>query len=123
MEPESGVPAESRSRYAKVLLILTSIYGILYVALFLSFFLFEDFEFSITLEGVFVAVAGIVFIVGYYYTWKSPFAAGLIFVGWWGIMWILGLFVAETDKGAGVVMGIPLFIIALLLIHQGYSKR
>jgi hypothetical protein len=37
-------------------------------------------------------------------------------------MWYLGLFIAEHDKGAGVAMGIPLFIIAILFIVFWYRN-
>jgi hypothetical protein len=49
--------------------------------------------------------------------------AGIIFIFWWGIMWYIALFVAEKDRGAGVVMGFPMFIIGVLFIVYWYKKR
>jgi len=37
-------------------------------------------------------------------------------------MWYLGLFVAVRDKGAGVVMGVPMFIIGILFIVFWYRR-
>ena len=103
---------KSRSRLSKVLFIITTIYGILYLILLVTSFFEEDFN----TELIIVYSAFIVFLIGYYFTFKNEMTAGIIFLFWWGIMWYLGLFVAETDKGAGVVMGIPLFIIAIFYI-------
>jgi hypothetical protein len=64
----------------------------------------------------------IVFLIGYYFSWKNELIGGIIFIIWWGIMWYLGLFVAERDKGAGVVMGVPMFIIGILFIVYWYRR-
>lgn len=114
----------AKQKHPKILLTVTTVYAVLYVALILSFLLFEDPDYSnITLEGILVSVAVVVFLIGYYYAWKNHLIAGIIFLAWWGIMWYVGLFVAETDRGAGVVMGIPLFIIAIFFIVHWYRKR
>jgi hypothetical protein len=38
-------------------------------------------------------------------------------------MWILGLFIAEQDRGVGVVIGIPIFILGVLFIVKWFRKR
>jgi tryptophan-rich sensory protein len=48
---------------------------------------------------------------------------GAIFVVWWIGMWYLGLFVAQSDPGAAVVMGLPLFVLAVLFIIAWFMKR
>ncbi|MEN8191833.1 MAG: hypothetical protein ABFS12_03385 [Bacteroidota bacterium] len=112
-----------KKKRSKVLLTLTTIYAILYAILLLSFLLFEDYTFKITLEGIIIILAVIIFFIGYYYSWRNERIAGTIFIFWWGIMWYVGLFVAETDRGAGVVMGVPMFIIGILFIVSNYRKK
>ena len=124
MNDGSDSQSNEQKKHPRVLRILTTIYGIMYLILILSFLLFEDPDFNnITLEGIIVSLAVIVFLIGYYYSWKNELIAGTIFIFWWGIMWYLGLFVAERDKGAGVVMGVPLFIIGILFIVYRYRQR
>jgi len=116
--------SSGKKKHPKVLLTITTIYGIIYVTLILSFLLFENPNYNnITLEGVIVSLAFIVFLIGYYFSWKNEMIAGLIFLFWWGMMWYLGLFVAERDRGAGVVMGVPMFIIGILFIVYWYRRR
>jgi len=38
-------------------------------------------------------------------------------------MWCLALFVVETDRGAGVVMGLPLVVLGILFIISWYRKK
>jgi len=38
-------------------------------------------------------------------------------------MWYLGLSIAEHDKGASVVMGLPMFIVGILFIVLRYRSR
>ena len=116
---ENNTDLKSRSKLSKVLFIITTIYGILYVILVITSF-FEDINNS---EVIIVYAAFIVFLIGYYFTFKNEMTAGIIFLFWWGIMWYLGLFIAEQDKGAGVVMGIPLFIVAVLYIISAKKNK
>ena len=124
MDDDTKHQSNRTKKHPKVLLILTSIYGALYVILILSFLLFENPDFSnINLEAIIVTLAIFVFLIGYYFSWKNEMIGGIIFIFWWGIMWYLGLFVAERDKGAGVVMGVPMFIIGILFIIYWYRKE
>lgn len=123
MKNDSEYKSKGKKKHPTVLLTITTIYAILYAALIISYLFFEDSSSEITSEGIIVTLAFIVFYVGYYYSWKNELIAGIIFVFWWMIMWYLALYVAETDKGAGVVMGLPLFIVAILLIVYWYRKR
>jgi hypothetical protein len=63
------------------------------------------------------------FLVGYAATWKHEGLGGAIFVVWWAGMWYLGLVVVQQDRSAGIVMGLPLFALALLLIRAWYRRR
>jgi hypothetical protein len=109
-----GSPARRRSR---VLLILTSIYAVLYVAFIASG------SYGMTgSEPTVVRLLFVLFVVGYIVTWRNEGLGGAVFVVWWVGMWYLGLFVAEHDRGAGVVMGVPLFVLAILLIGAWYRR-
>jgi len=124
MNNDTQAQSAGKRKYPKVLLTLTSIYAGLYVILLLSFFLFEDPDYgNITLETIIIGIAFILFLIGYYFSWKNHLVAGILFLLWWGIMWYLGLFVAETDKGVGVVMGVPMFVIGILFIVYWYRRR
>jgi hypothetical protein len=103
---------------SKILKILTSIYGILYILFLVS----GQFGHS-GYEPLVVYILFAVFLAGYLTIWKNEMYGGWIFILWWIGMWYLGIFVAETDKGAGVVMGIPLFIMAILFNIAGRKKR
>lgn len=112
-------PDKKRS---KILLTLTTIYGVLYAAMIVGFLITETPIKEISLEGIIVSIAIIIFFIGYYYSWKNELIAGIIFIFWWVIMWYLGLFVAETDRGAGVVLGVPMFIVGILYIVFWFRK-
>ena len=103
---------------SKILKVLISIYALLYV-LFMVSEQYGDAEY----EPLVVKILFAIFLMGYLITWKSEIYGGLIFVLWWIGMWYLGIFIVEQDKGAGVAMGTPLFILAILLIVSGYKSR
>jgi hypothetical protein len=116
MKNDSDTPRQ-RS-HPRVLLILTSLYGLLYLI-----FIASGSYGTSGSEPIVVKLLFVLFLVGYGITWKNEGLGGLIFVLWWIGMWYLGLFVAEQDRGAGVGMGFPLFVLALLFIISWYRKR
>lgn len=107
-----------QNRHSRVLVILTSLYGVLYLAFMLS----GSYGASGS-EPIVVRLLFVLFLVGYFVSWKNEGLGGLIFVFWWMGMWYLGLFIVEHDRGAGVAMGFPLFVLAVLLIIAWYRKR
>lgn len=121
MKSESYSQFRRRSKLSKILLSLTTLYGTLYIILIISFY--KDGFIGFNLEAILISLAFLVFLVGYYFCWKNELMAGIIFILWWGIMWYLGLFIAEQDKGAGVVMGAPLFILGILFVFFWYRNR
>jgi hypothetical protein len=116
-DPESKTQSEKKR--LPLLPIITSIFAIAYLILIIDFFISEPQN----LESNIVNFAFIIFLIGFYYSWRNEIIAGVFFVFWWGLMWYLGLYVAEHDKGAGVVMGVPIFIIGILFIISWYRKR
>ena len=119
MEKNSDSRSGLKKKRSRVLLTLTTVYGILYFALVISSFFERPDDAGMTI----MYVAFLVFLVGYYYCWRNELVGGIVFVLWWGIMWYLGLFVAEQDRGAGVVMGVPLFILGVLFIVSWYRTN
>ena len=113
--PSENVPRQSRSR---ILLALTSLYGLLYLIFIVSGNYGVDGS-----EPTVVKLLFALFLVGYVVTWKNERLGGVVFVVWWIGMWYLGLFIAQHDRGAGVVMGVPLVVLAILLIRSSYGKR
>jgi hypothetical protein len=112
-------------KHPKVLLAITTIFGVLYFILIVSYYVdgfVEGFK-GLNLEIIIVNLAFIIFLVGYYFCWKNELIAGIIFIFWWGIMWVLGLFIAEQDRGSGVVMGLPFFILGIFLIIYWYRRK
>jgi hypothetical protein len=118
MRSSSESYSKGEEKHSKVLLTLTTIFGILYIIFITGNFISKPYH----LESTVVNLAFIIFLAGYYYSWKNELIAGIIFNIWWGIMWLLELFIAEHDKGAGVAMRIPLFIIGILFIVSGYRN-
>ncbi len=122
MKNDSEIPEAKKRKFPTTLQILTSIYALLYLVFIIDNFLpAKDFN-PYDLENSIVKLLFVLFLVGYYFSWKNEGVAGLIFIFWWIGMWCLALFVAEIDRGAGVVMGLPLFILAILLIASWYRK-
>ena len=116
MTPE--VAGSHRVKRSRVLLILTSIYGLLYVAFIIS----GSYGMSGN-EPLVVRLLFALFLVGYAALWWHEGLGGVIFVLWWVGMWYLGVYVVEQDRGAGVVMGVPLFVIGVLFIVRWYRNR
>ena len=125
MNNDTIVKEKKGKKNSKTLLIITTVFAVLYLIGVISFYVdgfidgFKDFSIEIFIANL----SFIVFLVGYYFCWKNELLAGSIFIFWWGIMWILGLFIAEQDRGVGVVIGIPIFILGVLFIVKWYRKR
>jgi hypothetical protein len=110
--------SKPRRGRSTILLILTSIYGLLY----LLFMATESYG-TAGSEPAVVKLLFLLFLVGYAAVWWNERLGGILFALWWIGMWYLALFVVQTDRGAGVVMGVPLFILAILFILSWYRRR
>ena len=109
---------KSRSRPSGALLVLTSVFGILYVLFVASG------SYGMTGPEPFVVwLLFLLFLVGYAVVWRDERIGGMVFIMWWAGMWYLGLFVAQEDRGAGAVIGFPLFVLGVLFVISGYRKR
>jgi len=122
MKNDSATPEAKKRKFPTTLQILTSIYALLYLVFIIDNFLpAKDFN-PYDLENIIVKLLFVLFLVGYYLSWNNEGGAGLIFIFWWIGMLCLALFVAEIDRGAGVVMGLPLFILGISFIVSWYRK-
>jgi ABC-type multidrug transport system permease subunit len=106
-------------KHSTVLLTITTIIGILYLIFIIEDFILEPRN----LESTSVKLAFFLFLFGYYYSWKNELLAGIIFIFWWAIMWIIGLFIVEHDRGAGVILGLPVFILGILFVLKWFKRE
>ncbi len=116
-EKHSSHLPEKKKRFSQLQIILT-IYGLLYLLLIIT-----DLSTLENFEQIVVNLAFVLFLIGYYMVWKNEGVAGIIFIFWWIIMWFLALFIAGPDREAGVVMGLPVFILGILFIISWYRKK
>jgi hypothetical protein len=116
MIQESG--RKSRNRRSKILLVLTSIYGLLYIL-----FLASGSYGSGGSEPIVVNLLFLLFLAGYAAVWLDERIGGVVFVLWWAGMWYLGLVVSLEDGGNAVVMGAPLFVLGISFIVSWYRRR
>lgn len=77
---------KTESNRSKTLLTLTTVYVVFYAAMIVGFLITETPIKEISLEGIIVSIAIIIFFIGYYYSWKNELIAGIIFIFWWAIM-------------------------------------
>ncbi len=64
----------------------------------------------------------LIFVIGFYWLWKSEFYAGLIFIIWHIFQWMLVLWVWE-DGAMTLVMGFPIALTGILLVIFGILNR
>lgn len=103
---------------SRILLVLTSVYALLYIL----FMVTENYG-TAGSEPTVVKILFALFMVGFLVVWMNEGLGGAIFIVWWIGMWYLGIFVAQQDRGTAVVMGLPLFVLAVLFIIAWSKKR
>jgi hypothetical protein len=130
-----GTPNAKKRRFPSALQVATTIYGLLYLLFFIMSFIpsgagnpisdnpnFDPWD----LEMIFVKLLFVVFLVGYFYSWKNGRIAGLIFLFWFILMVCMAIWVSTTlhrDSDMAIVMAIPLLVIGILFIISWYKKR
>jgi len=115
---EANIRKRANTGRSRILLGLTSVYALLYVL-----FIVTGNYGATGSEPTVVKILFALFVVGYVVVWMSEGLGGAIFVVWWIGMWYLGIFVAQSDRGAAVVMGFPLLVLAVLFIIGAFKKR
>jgi hypothetical protein len=109
---------QAAAHRSKVLLILTSFYALLYVLFIVSGSYGQSGSEPAVVRWLFV-----LFLVGYALVWIHEGVGGALFVLWWLGMWYLGLCVAQQDRGASVVMGVPLVVLGILFMVAWWRRR
>jgi hypothetical protein len=123
VEPKPFTHKHEKKKKKSVLQMLLILYGLLYLLFIIgNFFPIDNYD-PYTLENIVVNLSFVLFLTGYYMVWKNEGVAGILFIFWWVVMWCLALFIAEHDRGAGVVMGVPLFVLGILFIISWYRKK
>jgi hypothetical protein len=128
-------PNAQQRRFPSALQVATTIYGLLYLFFFIVSFIpsgagnpisdspnFDPWD----LEMIFVKLLFVVFLVGYFYSWKNGGIAGLIFLFWFILMVCMAIWVSTTlhrDSDMAIPMAIPLLVIGILFIVSWYKKR
>lgn len=121
--------------YSIPIQVITVIYGLLYLVFFIYSFISSDTGNPVSdlvpfdawdTEQIIVKLLFLVFLAGFYWSWRSRLKAGLIYVAWFaGLVglsfWVAG--VLHRDGDMAIVMGLPLFVIGLILVVQGYRRR
>ena len=118
-----NIRKRKKNRSLLTLRILTSIYALLYILFIYDYFIpGENFD-PWNTENTYVKMLFFIFVVGYIISWKSELAAGVIFLSWYAAMWYLELILVPHGGGGGIVMGFPLFLLAIFFIAAWYNKK
>ncbi len=100
----------------------TIAYAVLYI-LFIISGSFNGAYPDLNSEGIFVYLLFILFLVGFAISWSNKILTGVIFLIWYGGMLILELLVVEKDGGFGIISGIPLLILGIFFIINGFKSK
>lgn len=133
MDDAHNTPQAKRKLFPSILHLLTSVYGLLYmVFIILSFFpstidLVSESDNPYDVENLIVKLLFVVFLAGYFISWKREGVAGLIFILWWVAISCFGQFVAKPlhpgSANEAIGLGFPLLILGILFIVSWYKKR
>jgi len=121
--PEPSLQKHEKKKKIPLLHAILTLYGLLYLVFIIDTLISIDTYDLYNPENVVVNLAFVLFLIGYYMAWRNEGVAGIIFVLWWAVMWVLALFIVDHDKGSGVVMGLPLFILGILFIISWHRKK
>jgi hypothetical protein len=124
METElDGKMGKGKNKSLWTLRILLSIYAILYILIGWDDFLSINAPNSWNIEYSALKILFAIFVIGYVISWKNELASGIIFILWFLGMCYENLFLCTSDCGAGIGMGIPLFILSIFFIVYGIKKK
>jgi hypothetical protein len=134
MENSTSKLSERKKNFSIVIQIITSLYGLLYLYLVVCSFIptengnpvsdnpnFKPWD----SEGIWVKIQFIVFLIGFYYSWKSRLTSGFIYLFWYAGMVAMSYYMASVlhREGAAFVLGFPILLISIILLLTGYRKR
>lgn len=134
MKTSKSKPPDEKRNYSIVIQVITSLYGLLYLYFVVWSFIptkngnpisnnpsFDPWD----SEMIWVKIQFVIFIIGFYYSWKNRLTSGFIYLFWYVGMVALSYFVTVylQREGAAFVLGLPMLVIAILLVISGYRKR
>ena len=114
-----------KTRHNKTSFILLELLLTISLIVYILIFIGETFltEESVPLlDTVGIIILFILFLVGYYFSWKNQRISGIIIVGWYVIELIFGFFVWD-DAGMVILLGFPVFILGILLIIYSLKHK
>ena len=114
---------KSKNRRVWTLRILLGIYAALYIIFITDYFFPINVPDSWNIDNSALKILFGVFIIGYVISWKLELASGVIFFLWFIGMCYHNFFLCTSDCGAGIAMGIPLFILSIFFIVYGIGKK
>jgi uncharacterized membrane protein (DUF485 family) len=114
---------KSKNRSLWILRILLSIYALLYIIIGWDDFLSINAPNSWSVEYSALMILFAIFVIGYVISWKNELAAGVILILWFLGMCYENFFLCTSDWGAGIAMGIPLFILSIFFIVYGIKGK
>lgn len=115
----------TKKRLPLVLLILLSVYAVLYVFVIIDLIKSAKTSGLFTTENIFGGILAILFITGYVLAWWKERLAGIVFILWYFLIWVLALFFSEKgdDSGMLIIMGFPLLIMSVFLILHWFKTN
>lgn len=109
----------SRQSFRKVLRVV-SVIGLL---LYILFLIGERVPlFGAGFADASVYLLFLVFLVGFAVFWKNELVSGLILIAWYGLQWVLVLWV-WPDGGMTVILGFPIAVFGVIALVYGISER
>ncbi len=129
-------PEQKRQRSTGSLKVLSA-YALLYLWFIITSFIpaaegnwissTVPFEPSWDPEFIAIRLMFVLFLPGYVVAWKNERVAGVLFILWWVVMWGMDLLVMAPAMpeggGMGIALGLPVFVLGILLLVGSYKKR
>jgi hypothetical protein len=135
MENNNEIANKPRRKFSWTIQIITMIYGLLYLAFFVVSFIPSDTGNPVSdnpffdpwdAEQIWVKLQFLLFLVGFYYSWKSKLISGIIYLVWYAGMVAMGFWVSSAlhrDGGDALVLGFPLLVLGIILLISGLMRR
>jgi len=75
-----------------------------------------------TFADITVYILAVVFLIGFIILWKNEYIAGIVWVAWYALQWILVLWI-WVDGEMTLIFGFPIFIIGILALIYGIRHK
>jgi len=114
---------KSKNRNLWTLRIILGIYTALYIIFIIGYFFPINAPNSWNIDNSALKILFGVFIFGFFISWKSELASGVIFILWFTGMCYNNFFLCTSDCGAGIAKGITLLILSIFFIVYGIREK